>query len=276
MIQFTASSITSFEECRALLRELFADECIAKFSPEKEEQVAHSLRRAIERSEDYVVIGIGKEQKPVAVFSFLVIREEKYLEMIVGLSREKGAYIKMLDVLKTKFPGYQVDFVLRPDNTPLYDCLTQSGAVFEKEQQKMVFGGTAPAVDSSQIRLLTEQDIPSYIEMHNRDLYWTGEKILEAKERFRTFVAVEENRVVGYLDVTCDEEENEPFDLLVKESCRRKGYGRQLLAKALEMNAPKAMMLLVNIDNTPAIRLYQSMGFQTVENQNSIVAHISL
>ncbi len=33
------------------------------------------------------------------------------------------------------------------------------------------------------------------------------------------------------------------------------------------------MMLLVNTDNAPAIRLYASMGFQTVPGQNSLTAH---
>mgnify|MGYP004713013173 FL=1 len=33
------------------------------------------------------------------------------------------------------------------------------------------------------------------------------------------------------------------------------------------------MMLLVDTDNIPAIRLYASMGFRTVRGQNSLTAH---
>ena len=75
------------------------------------------------------------------------------------------------------------------------------------------------------------------------------------------------------MDVTYCFEENEPFDLLVLEKYRRKGYGRKMLAKALEMNHPKQMMLLVDVDNMPAIRLYESMGFETADGQNSLTAH---
>ena len=54
---------------------------------------------------------------------------------------------------------------------------------------------------------------------------------------------------------------------------RRKGYGRKLLAKALDCNQPRGMMLLVETDNTAAIRLYELMNFKTVPGQNSLTAH---
>ena len=45
------------------------------------------------------------------------------------------------------------------------------------------------------------------------------------------------------------------------------GYGRKLLAKA--ENGQKGMMLLVDVDNEPAIRLYQRAGFvkKTIRQQ---------
>ena len=33
------------------------------------------------------------------------------------------------------------------------------------------------------------------------------------------------------------------------------------------------MMLLVDADNVPAIRLYESMGFAKVQGQNNLTAH---
>ena len=104
-------------------------------------------------------------------------------------------------------------------------------------------------------------------------MYWTGEKVVQAQDRFRTFLAIHDGKVVGYMDVTYIFEENEPVDLFVLEEYRRMGYGRKLLAKALEMNVPNAMMLLVDIDHDPAIHLYESMGFAKVQGQNNLTAH---
>ena len=78
--------------------------------------------------------------------------------------------------------------------------------------------------------------------------------------------------VVGYLDVTHCYEENEPYSLQVLAAHRRRGWGRKLLAKALELNRPKGMMVLVDVGDAPAIRLCESAGFVKVEGQNSLTA----
>ena len=56
-------------------------------------------------------------------------------------------------------------------------------------------------------------------------------------------------------------DENEPYDLWVRPEARRRGWGRKLMTKALELNHPKDMMLLVDVDNEAAIRLYRGTGF---------------
>ena len=99
------------------------------------------------------------------------------------------------------------------------------------------------------------------------------EKVVAATDRFRTLIAICNGKVVGYIDVTYTHKENEPFDLLVLKEYRRMGYGRKLLAKALEMNRPNGMMLLVEMDNEPAIRLYESMGFVQAQGENNLTAH---
>ena len=97
--------------------------------------------------------------------------------------------------------------------------------------------------------------------MHSTDCYWTGDKVANALDTFNVFLAVDDGSVVGYIDMTRNNEENEPFDLLVKADRRRLGWGRKLLAKAIEANRPKGMMSIVDVDNAPAIALYRSMGF---------------
>ena len=137
----------------------------------------------------------------------------------------------------------------------------------------MVFSGSVIPGDATGIREFSEQYAAEYYVIHSRDVYWTGEKVAAAPERFRIFLAIDGGRVVGYLDVTHCFEENEPYNLFVLPEYRRRGFGRKLLAAALECNRPKGMMLLVETDNTAAIRLYESMNFKTVPGQNSLTAH---
>ena len=135
----------------------------------------------------------------------------------------------------------------------------------------MVLKSPAPQEDTSGVEAYTPQYARQYFAIHNQDMYWTGEKVAAATERFRTYLALHEGKVVGYLDVTCCFAENEIYDLLVLPEYRRMGYGRKLLAKA--ENGQKGMMLLVDADNEPAIRLCQRAGFVKKPYANSLTAH---
>ena len=217
-----------------------------------------------------VVLGVFNAGLLTGLFTLLVIPDEKYIEMLAGLSRAGEAYDELLRHLEDDYPGYDADFVFNPRNDLLKEKLKVRGARFDTEQQKMVFTHRLPRLDTRGVELLSPRYMDQYLAMHGTDMYWTGEKVAEATERFRTLIAVDGGTVTGYIDVTHCYDENEPYDLFVKEKYRRKGWGRKLLAAALAMNEPKDMMLLVEIDNEPAMRLYESMGFVKAERQNSL------
>ena len=60
--------------------------------------------------------------------------------------------------------------------------------------------------------------------------------------------------------------------------CTRKGWGlgRALLARAVALNRPNAMSLLVDVDNIAAIALYESLGFVKADDENNITASLLL
>ena len=81
--------------------------------------------------------------------------------------------------------------------------------------------------------------------------------------------------VVGYVDITHKYEENEPYDVFVKEEYRNMGIATDMLSYAIELDKNKRIMLLVDIDNEKAIRLYKKIGFEKV-NGNNITAHLEV
>ena len=273
MKQLLIRKIRSFEECEAFIRRIQRDATFSDPMLSNEEQVKNNLLKAIKKPESHCVLGVFRDGDMVGLFSFLALEEEQYLEMLVGLSYDQDAYDAVFAYLQRHYPSYDADFVFNPKNDLLKDILKGRHANFETEQQKMVPAEPAANIDTTGIELLSDEYKPQYFAMHNTDMYWTGEKVAAAADKFRTLLAIENGIVAGYIDVTHCFEENEPYDLLVKEEYRRKGYGRKLLAKAIEMNKPNGMMLLVNVDNVPAICLYESLGFQKAEDQNSLTVH---
>ncbi len=265
--------IHSYGECRSFVEGFYGDPDFSDPMLMNEEQLQSNLLKAIGKPENHRVLGIYQAGEMVGLFAFLILRDEQYTEMLVGLSRDKGAYGEMLSYLTQNLASYNADFVFNPRNYLLRALLWERGAEFETPQQKMVLGAPVRNIDTTGVEIYSGKYAQQYFEIHNKDMYWTGERVAAAPEKFRTFLAVHEEKVVGYLDVTHCFAENEPFDLFVLPEYRRKGYGRKLLTKALEMNQPNGMMLLVEVDNDTAIRLYQSVGFSKADGPNYLTAH---
>lgn len=223
-----------------------------------------------------LVLGYFEQDAILGLFVFLVEDSQRYLEMLMSFSRLPRACEELLRFLKERYPGWQCDFVYPPGNLPLHTLLERQGAAFDPEQQKMSLVREIPYTGGRRAELYSPRFREGYTAIHSTDVYWTAERVLEALQRFRVILAVENGEVLGYIDITSNYDENEPFDVFVKESHRRKGWARAMLAKAIQLNRPNAMVLTVNVDNFPAIRLYESMGFAKVAGQNSLTAHLFL
>lgn len=65
---------------------------------------------------------------------------------------------------------------------------------------------------------------------------------------------------------------NEIYDLFIKPEASQQGYELALLGKAIELNKPHQMMVVVDVDAKAEIELYTAAGFNRMEGQNSITA----
>ena len=80
-------------------------------------------------------------------------------------------------------------------------------------------------------------------------------------------VAVEEDRVAGYVGSQTVMDETDMMNVAVHPDFRRMGIGEKLVVRLVEeLNAlgSHALMLEVRASNAPAIGLYEKMGFQQV------------
>ncbi|MBE5889370.1 MAG: hypothetical protein E7282_00205 [Lachnospiraceae bacterium] len=204
------------------------------------------------------------------IFVWLIIQEEQYVELIVGLSRATEAWTEMIDYIEANNAGAQIDFVFNPGNTVLADILKSKNAVFEKAQKKLrLVRDVDDGFLCRAIELNAEYE-GQYKDLHEKDTYWTAEKVLEASDRFRVIAAVVNGALVGYLDITTCHDENEPYALYTKEGYEE--YRKDLLAKAIQLNKPRGMMVQVDADDAPEIALFEEMGFETIAGSESIYA----
>jgi len=232
-----------------------------------EVQIKNNLLESVNKK-DNITFGIFDNNNIIGFFIFLVIEEEKYAEMIVGLSDNALAYKELFKYLFDNYKGYKMDFVYNPNNNYLNDILKEYNASFEIEQQKMQLIKFNNIKRKNEVTLYSDKYKEEYINLHQSDTYWTGEKVLTALDKFKVILAIKDNKVIGYVDITHKYEENEPYDVYVKEEYRNKGIATDMLSYAIELDKNKRIMLLVDIDNDNAIKLYEKLGFEKVKGNN--------
>ena len=193
--------------------------------------------------------------------------------MIVGLSDNKEAYNELFKYLFHNYSGYKIDFVYNPKNDLLNNILKEYNAIFEIEQQKMQLDKFNFIKRKNEVVLYSNKYKEQYINIHLKCTYWTGDKVLTALDKFRVILAIKNGKVIGYVDITHKYDENEPYDVFVKEEYRNNEIATDMLSYAIDLDKNKRIMLLVDIDNVAAIKLYEKLGFKKVKG-NNITAHL--
>ena len=260
--------IRSFEKYEAFIDELAGHPLYSDphFTYDKD-----NLYRSLKRKDEYA-FAVSENGTIEGLFVWIVLPNDRYIEMLIGLTRKEEAFTEMLSYLEKSYCGYHMDFVFNPHNPAISRPLKRKGAIFDPEQQKMILTGPTPYISTSQIELLSEKWTKQYCDLHNVNTYWTAERILSAQDRFRVLLAIKDGQVQGYLDVQCCYEINEIYDLFIKPEAAQQGYEMALLEKAIELNRPHQMMVVVEVDAKAEIELYTAAGFRRMEGQNSITA----
>ena len=174
-----------------------------------ERNLFDALNRDTDHRKAYIVTLDGSA---AGLFVWLILPGEQYAEMLVGLTKEEAAIREMLAYIEERCRGFQLDFVINPDNSLFCSVLRSKDAVFDAPQQWMIWKNETKPQPYEVVQISSEYE-SQYLAVHRKDTYWTAEKVLAAKDTFRVFLAVHEGKVIGYIDVTFCHEKNEPYDL---------------------------------------------------------------
>lgn len=95
---------------------------------------------------------------------------------------------------------------------------------------------------------------------------WSEETLLDAfKNGTKFFVAEKGNKVLGYIGISCILDEGYITNVAVFPECRRQGIGKALLERVFSLARDEGLSFVsleVRESNTPAITLYEALGFK--------------
>lgn len=121
---------------------------------------------------------------------------------------------------------------------------------------------------------ITEMTLEDLEQMTNTlysdfDNFWSYNVLKQELENDKTkyIIAKEKNEVVGFAGISVIFDEATLNNIVVKKSCRGKGIGSEMLETLIDLCSDmnlKTFTLEVNVENTPAIKLYEKFGFKNL------------
>lgn len=211
------------------------------------------------------------------VLALLVEPGDKYIEAIGGVyatvNYEEVAK-EFYDYLKTKYRGYQLDAAYPEDNKQAIDFMKSIGAELLGYDYELRINKSKykPALVTDNITVLDEQHYKGFIELHdkfNPNVYWTGERLIKALDKFDIFIALENDQVIGAVVTSkLANTVEEIYFIEVAENKQRLGYGTALLNKAIQHtinNGTDELMIMVEKDNVATFHMFEKLGFKKTD-----------
>ncbi|KGT47409.1 MULTISPECIES: ribosomal protein S18-alanine N-acetyltransferase [Acinetobacter] len=119
------------------------------------------------------------------------------------------------------------------------------------------------------IRLMQTSDVEavSHIEQKVQSHPWTKNQFAEAVTTYQSTVIEQDEKVVGFCILQPVLDEANLLLMAIDPSQQGRGLGYQLLEESIQLlkNNPVQIFLEVRVSNTPAIKLYEKVGFHQID-----------
>jgi ribosomal protein S18 acetylase RimI-like enzyme len=238
------------------------------------------FKKRLKRPDDEILVCTAHNEI-LGVLAVIVEAKDKYLEAVGGVFA-KGNYqeisMEFFNYLKEKYAGFHFDAAYPEENKEAISFMESIGAScigmdFEMALKKDDF---QPSKVNKEILPLSEKYYESFCRFHDENhpnVYWTGERILSALDKFDVLIGLEKDKIVGYIVTSTSGNKKEEIYFIEADKCYgRQGYAESLLQKSIDRtfeSGIKELMVMVEIDNISEINLYESFGFEKVDTCNT-------
>jgi ribosomal protein S18 acetylase RimI-like enzyme len=241
--------------------------CVAGY-----DNMLYSFRKMLNHPDDEVLICI-QNNKIVGVLALCIELKDKYVEAVGGVYAEENYQdiaLKFVEYLKRKYAGFHFDAAYPKENIEaIYFMQTIGanciGADLEMTLKKYDFKSTKC---NKQVILLNDKYYESFSRFHdesNPNVYWSGERILSALNKFDVFIALDKDEVIGSIVTsTFGNKKREIYFMETDKGYRRQGYAKALLEKSIDRafsSGANELIVMIGKDNFPAINMCESFGF---------------
>ena len=245
-----------------------------KAFPTDYESIVKQFERMIKHSDDELLISTDGS-KILGLLALLVEPEDMYLEFVGGVFAEDN-YVAVANeffkYIRDKYKGYLLDAAYPEENVQAIEFMESVGAKligFDYEYRINNDGFRSfPMTDD--VIYLNEKYYEDFIKHHNRmnpDVYWTGEKLINALDKFDIFIALENDKVIGSIVLgKFNKKADEIYFLSVeKESIHLE---KALLNRGIRhafSSGTYELLLMIGKDDKKRIDVCEEVGFKRTD-----------
>lgn len=245
-----------------------------KAFPADYESILNQCERMIKHPNDELLISTDGNDI-LGVLALLVEPEDMYIEFVGGIFAEnsyKDVSEEFFKYIRGKYKGYHLDAAYPEENVQAIEFMESVGAElmgydYEYRIKKDDFKSLHKADD---VIYIDEKYYKDFIKHHNTmnpDAYWTGEKLIDALDRFDIFIALEDGMVIGSIVTSkFNKKADEIYFLSAeKENIHLK---KTLLNKGISYafsNGTYELMLMIGRYDTKMIDVCEELGFKKAD-----------
>lgn len=240
------------------------------------DKMLSNFRKMAKHPDDEVLI-YTEHNEILGVLALSVEPEEKYIEAVDGVYANKNYQeiaMEFFKYFKEKYAGFHFDAVYPLENKQAICFMQSIGAecVDTYMNMKLKKNDFHPSKGSKQVIPISEKYYESFCRLHDEyhpDVYWTGKRILAALDKYDVLIAVEKDELIGFVVTSIIRDGKAEVSFVgTDKRYRRQGYARNLLGEAIDrafLSGANELILEVEVENIPAIHLYEYFGFQNID-----------
>ena len=247
-----------------------------KAFPAEYDNILKQFKKILDHSDDELLV-LSDDENIYGLLALCVEPEDMYIEAIGGVFAKNNYDViakEFFKYLREKYQGYRYDAAYPNENQQAINFMQSIGAKllgydYELRLRRDDYVGLS---ENDRVIRLDEAYYKRFTYLHDRlnpDVYWTGDRLLKALDKFDIFIALDKDEVIGFV-VTSKfmKSMEEIYFCNVAEINRNLGYGTDLINTAV-MNAfnngINEIIVMVDKENDIASHICGKLGFNKVD-----------
>ncbi|MBU1094299.1 MAG: hypothetical protein KKH01_07550 [Firmicutes bacterium] len=262
-------NINDLDKCTKLIEQCNKGNLKVRYFPLLKNEVEKRLISRLNSNDHKMLVAIDNS-KIVGFMELFIEVEEKYVQILSFFARTKFNHVfdMCVEFMRINLSEFSLDYVISDFNEDSIKYMKSIGAKTDGKEiminiRKEEFIETIEDTATE----LNEKHHSDFIELHNKffpEVYWKGDLLVKEINKFKIFVILEKNILLGYAVLSCFGRDEEEIYFIYSKNRKSK---IQLINKSLgaAFKWTESVLILLTSEEKDDLQYYLDIGFHKKE-----------